>query len=40
MYVLMLESNGLYCAIKLHKAEKLLLFLDLAASSFEMFLTL
>ena len=34
----MLGSNGLYCVIKLHEAEKLLLFLGLRASSLEMFL--
>ena len=37
--VLMLGSNGLYCVIKLHEAEILLLFLGLLASSLEMFLT-
>ena len=37
--VLMLGSNGLSCVVKLHKAEKLLLFLGLLASSLEMFLT-
>ena len=35
----MLGSNGLYCVIKLHEAEQLLLFLGLLASSLEMFLT-
>ena len=39
MMVLMFGSNGLYCVIKLHEAEKLLLFLGLLASSHEMFLT-
>ena len=37
--VLLLRSNGLYCVIKLHEAEKLLLILGLLASSLEMFLT-
>ena len=36
----MLGSNGLYCIIKLHEAEKLLLFLGLIASSLEMFFQL
>ena len=39
MMVLMLDSNGLYCVIKLHEAEKLLLFLGLLAPSLEIFLT-
>ena len=39
MMVLMLGSNGLYCVINLHEAEKLLLFLGLLVSSLEMFLT-
>ena len=40
MMVFMLGSNGLYCVITLHEAEKLLLlFLGLIASSLEMFVT-
>ena len=38
MMVLMLGSNGLYCVIKLHEAEKLQLFLGLLVSSLEIFL--
>ena len=39
MMLLMLGSNGLYCVIKLHEAEKLLLFLGPLASSLEVSLT-
>ena len=35
----LLGSNELYCVIKLHKTEKLLLFLGLPAFSVEMYLT-
>ena len=35
--VLMLGSNGLYCVIKLHEVQNLLLFLGLQASFLQMF---
>ena len=38
MTVLVLGSNGLYFVVKLHEAEKLLLFLGLLAFSLEIFL--
>ena len=39
MLIQMLGIHGLYCIIKLHETEKLLLVLGLFASSLEIFLT-